>query len=296
MSEHATLMAEAIDRIAALVAQPGADGRRLLDDKSVAYRLGRSIARTEAALSTPRTFGRVANAQTMRDVAPDLMDVLGAASAFAGRHRCGAADDGGADHIFRLASPVGALRQHPRGVPAMLIAQHALGLRSARTIRRRVPEAQPVRSSSGENLGAELAPVAWKLRNPLMGRLSGGGSWRSSTPRPRPRRRRSPPPNRSHSAFVIAVRRGVRFSRPAGRCARATDRRIGEFPAPSRTRSRCSSVSTMWSQRPRPRRRPRGRPAVHAVIRVGRIVDERASLFSPGVYRVPRHMNEPGRL
>src|SRR5271165_6522006 len=53
MSEHLTLMAEAIDRIAALVAQPGADGRRLLDDKSVAYRLGRSIARTEAALSTP---------------------------------------------------------------------------------------------------------------------------------------------------------------------------------------------------------------------------------------------------
>src|ERR1700734_2224193 len=77
MSEHATLMAEAIDTIAALVTHEGADGRRLLDDESVAYRLGRSVARTEAALSTPGMFGRVANAQTMRDVAPDLMDVLG---------------------------------------------------------------------------------------------------------------------------------------------------------------------------------------------------------------------------
>src|ERR1700731_4519450 len=42
MSEHATRMAEAIDRIAVLVAQRGADGRPLLEDKSVAYRLGRS--------------------------------------------------------------------------------------------------------------------------------------------------------------------------------------------------------------------------------------------------------------
>src|SRR6201995_169579 len=46
MSEQLTLMAEAIDKIAALVAEPGADGRRKIDDKSVAFRLGRSIART----------------------------------------------------------------------------------------------------------------------------------------------------------------------------------------------------------------------------------------------------------
>src|SRR5581483_10593667 len=50
------VMAEAIDQIAALVAQRGPDGRRRLDDTSVAYRLGRSIARTEAALSTPGMF------------------------------------------------------------------------------------------------------------------------------------------------------------------------------------------------------------------------------------------------
>src|ERR1700757_3544748 len=106
MSEHLTLMAEAIDEIAALVAQPGADGRRLIDDKSVAYRLGRSVARAEAALSTPGMFGRVANAQTMRDVAPDLMDLLGAASALP-VDTTGAADDGGAEYIFRLASPTG---------------------------------------------------------------------------------------------------------------------------------------------------------------------------------------------
>jgi 3-oxocholest-4-en-26-oyl-CoA dehydrogenase alpha subunit len=126
MTEHATLMAEAIDRIAALVAQPDADGRRLLDDKSVAYRLGRSIARTEAALSTPGMFGRVANAQTMRDVAPDLMDVLGAASALPVDTN-GAADDGGAEYIFRLASPTG-IYGGTLEVFRNMIAQHALGL------------------------------------------------------------------------------------------------------------------------------------------------------------------------
>jgi 3-oxocholest-4-en-26-oyl-CoA dehydrogenase alpha subunit len=126
MTEHATLMAEAIDRIAALVAQPDADGRRLLDDKSVAYRLGRSIARTEAALSTPGMFGRVANAQTMRDVAPDLMDLLGTASALPVDTN-GAADDGGAEYIFRLASPTG-IYGGTLEVFRNMIAQHALGL------------------------------------------------------------------------------------------------------------------------------------------------------------------------
>jgi alkylation response protein AidB-like acyl-CoA dehydrogenase len=126
MAEHATLMAEAIDKIAALVAQPDADGRRRLDDKSVAYRLGRSIARTEAALSTPGMFGRVANAQTMRDVAPDLMDVLGAASALP-VGTSGAADDGAAEYVFRLASPTG-IYGGTLEVFRNMIAEHALGL------------------------------------------------------------------------------------------------------------------------------------------------------------------------
>jgi alkylation response protein AidB-like acyl-CoA dehydrogenase len=126
MSEHLTLMAEAIDEIADLVTQPGADGRRLIDDKSVAYRLGRSVARTEAALSTPGMFGRVANAQTMRDVAPELMDLLGSASALPVDTE-GAADDGGAEYIFRLASPVG-IYGGTLEVFRNMIAQHALGL------------------------------------------------------------------------------------------------------------------------------------------------------------------------
>jgi len=126
MSEHLTLMAEAIDQIAVLVAQPGATGRRLIDDKSVAYRLGRSIARTEAALSTPGTFGRVANAQTMRDVAPDLMDVLGTASALP-IDTNGAADNGGAEYIFRLAPPTG-IYGGTLEVFRNMIAQHELGL------------------------------------------------------------------------------------------------------------------------------------------------------------------------
>jgi alkylation response protein AidB-like acyl-CoA dehydrogenase len=126
MSEHLTLMAEAIDAIAALATQPGAGGRRLLDDTSVAYRLGRSVARTEAALSTPGMFGRVANAQTMRDVAPDLMDILGAASALPVDAE-GAADNGGAEYAFRLASPVG-IYGGTLEVFRNMIAQHALGL------------------------------------------------------------------------------------------------------------------------------------------------------------------------
>jgi 3-oxocholest-4-en-26-oyl-CoA dehydrogenase alpha subunit len=126
MSEHLTLMAEAIDEIAALVGKPDAAGRRLLDDKSVAYRLGRSIARTEAAFSTPGMYGRVANAQTMRDVAPDLMDVLGTASALPVETN-GAADNGGAEYIFRLASPTG-IYGGTLEVFRNMIAQHELGL------------------------------------------------------------------------------------------------------------------------------------------------------------------------
>jgi alkylation response protein AidB-like acyl-CoA dehydrogenase len=126
MSEHLTLMAEAMDGIAALVTREGAGGRRLIDDASVAFRLGRSVARTEAALGTPGMFGRVANAQTMRDVAPDLMDILGTASALPVDTE-GAADDGGAEYAFRLASPVG-IYGGTLEVFRNMIAQHALGL------------------------------------------------------------------------------------------------------------------------------------------------------------------------
>jgi 3-oxocholest-4-en-26-oyl-CoA dehydrogenase alpha subunit len=126
MSEHLTLMAEAMDAIAALVTRERADGSRPIDDASVAYRLGRSVARTEAALGTPGMFGRVANAQTMRDVAPDLMDILGTASALPVDTE-GAADNGGAEYAFRLASPVG-IYGGTLEVFRNMIAQHALGL------------------------------------------------------------------------------------------------------------------------------------------------------------------------
>ena len=99
----------------------------LLDDDSVAYRLGRSVARMEAAMSTPEIFGRVAIAQTMRDVSPDLMDILGAASALpVGTD--GAADDG----ARRVRLPVRRRRSGIYGgtleVFRNMIAQHVLGL------------------------------------------------------------------------------------------------------------------------------------------------------------------------
>ncbi|WP_082974079.1 acyl-CoA dehydrogenase family protein, partial [Mycobacterium sp. E740] len=86
MSEHLLLLGEAVDRVAAVAG----------DEDSARYRLGRAVARMEAAASAPEMFGRVAIAQTMRDVAPDLMDLLGtAASLPVGAN--GAADDGAAE-------------------------------------------------------------------------------------------------------------------------------------------------------------------------------------------------------
>ena len=92
------------------------------------YRLGRSIARMEAAMSTPEMFGRVANAQTMRDVTPDLMDILGTAARLP-VDTDGAADDGGAEYLFRLASPMG-IYGGTLEVFRNMIAQHALGPRA----------------------------------------------------------------------------------------------------------------------------------------------------------------------
>ena len=116
MTEHLLLLAEAVDKVAA----------RAVDEDSVKYRLGRSIARMEAAMSTPAMFGRVAIAQTMRDVSPDLMDIMGAASGLpVGTD--GAPADGGAEYIFRLASPTG-IYGGTLEVFRNMIAQHALGL------------------------------------------------------------------------------------------------------------------------------------------------------------------------
>jgi alkylation response protein AidB-like acyl-CoA dehydrogenase len=126
MTEHITLTAEAVDRVAAAVAVPDASGRRLVDDASVAYRLGRAVARMEAAMSTPEMFGRVAIAQTMREVSPDLMDILGAAAALPAEAE-GAADGGGAEYVFRLAGPTGVYGGTLE-VFRNMIAQHALGL------------------------------------------------------------------------------------------------------------------------------------------------------------------------
>jgi 3-oxocholest-4-en-26-oyl-CoA dehydrogenase alpha subunit len=109
MSEHLLLLAEAVDRMAAVPS---------LDDESVKYRLGRSIARMEAAMSTPEMFGRVAIAQTMRDVAPELMDILVTAAGLTNEP---------AEYIFRLAGPTG-IYGGTLEVFRNMIAQHALGL------------------------------------------------------------------------------------------------------------------------------------------------------------------------
>jgi alkylation response protein AidB-like acyl-CoA dehydrogenase len=121
MSGHGMLMAEVVDTVAGLVADAGLDL-----DGSVKYRLGRSAARMEAALSTPGMFGRVAMAQTMRDISADLMDILGAASALPTDTE-GSADDGAAEYLFRLALPMG-IYGGTMEVFRNMIAQHVLGL------------------------------------------------------------------------------------------------------------------------------------------------------------------------
>jgi alkylation response protein AidB-like acyl-CoA dehydrogenase len=126
MSEHGRVMAEAVDQAAALVARAGPDGRRPLDDDSVTYRLGRSIARMEAAISTPGMYGRVALAQIMREVSTELMDVLGTASALP-TDADGSADGGAAEHLFRHALPTG-IYGGTMEVFRNMIAQHELKL------------------------------------------------------------------------------------------------------------------------------------------------------------------------
>jgi alkylation response protein AidB-like acyl-CoA dehydrogenase len=126
MMHQAGTMATAVDNAVKRVIQRDPSGRRLLDDESVAYRLGRCFARIEASLSAPNIYGRVANAQTMRDVSPDLMDILGAASALP-FGTDGAADDGSAEYVYRFAPLVG-IYGGTLEVFRNMIGQYMLGL------------------------------------------------------------------------------------------------------------------------------------------------------------------------
>ncbi|OBH27990.1 acyl-CoA dehydrogenase [Mycobacterium sp. E342] len=126
MMHQASFLSEAVDKATACVTRTDGDGRRLIEDKSVAYRLGRSVARLEVALATPGIFGRVAIAQTMRDISPELMDILGAASALPYGAEA-AADDGSAEYAYRFAPLVG-IYGGTLEVFRNMIAQYMLGL------------------------------------------------------------------------------------------------------------------------------------------------------------------------
>jgi alkylation response protein AidB-like acyl-CoA dehydrogenase len=126
MMHQGGFMVTACDKAAAVVGTPDANGRRPVDDRSVAYRLGRSVARMEVAISTPNIYGRVALAQAMRDVSPDLMDILGAAAALP-LDADGAVDDGAAEYVFRFAPLVG-IYGGTLEVFRNMIAQYMLGL------------------------------------------------------------------------------------------------------------------------------------------------------------------------
>ena len=119
MAHQAGFMAEAADNVAAVVAtRPG-------QDTSVGYRLGRSVARIEAAMSAPSIFGRVALAQTMRDVAPDLMDIAGPVAALPIDTDGGYGDR--SEYVYRFAPLVG-IYGGTLEVFRNMIAQHVLGL------------------------------------------------------------------------------------------------------------------------------------------------------------------------
>ncbi|WP_197378733.1 acyl-CoA dehydrogenase family protein [Mycolicibacterium mengxianglii] len=119
MAHQGGFMSAAVDAVAAQVAPT-------VDDGSVAYRLGRSAARMEASLSTPSIFGRVALAQTMRDIGPDLMDIAGPASMLP-IETPGAADDGASEYLYRFA-PLAGIYGGTLEVFRNMIAQHVLAL------------------------------------------------------------------------------------------------------------------------------------------------------------------------
>jgi 3-oxocholest-4-en-26-oyl-CoA dehydrogenase alpha subunit len=117
MSGFGTTMAEVADAVAA---------EAVLDDHATAYRLGRTFARIEGAMSTPGIFGRVAIAQTMRDVAPELMDILGPAAALE-MDTHGSVAGGAAEYLYRWAPLIG-IYGGTIDVFRNMIAQHVLGL------------------------------------------------------------------------------------------------------------------------------------------------------------------------
>ncbi|WAC93049.1 acyl-CoA dehydrogenase family protein [Mycobacterium sp. Aquia_213] len=126
MMHQAGSMALAVDNAVTAATRPDPNGRKLVDDAAVAYRLGRSVARLEAALSSPNIYGRVAIAQTMRDISPDLMDIHGAASTLP-YGADGAADDGSAEYVYRFAPLVG-IYGGTLEVFRNMIGQYSLGL------------------------------------------------------------------------------------------------------------------------------------------------------------------------
>ena len=95
---------------------------------------------------TPHMFGRVALAQTMRDVSPDLMDLLGTASVLPA-YTDGATDDGASEYVYRWRR-CGNLRRHTRSVPQYDRAAHA-GTGPAELFAGRQEEALNVRAIAG---------------------------------------------------------------------------------------------------------------------------------------------------
>jgi 3-oxocholest-4-en-26-oyl-CoA dehydrogenase alpha subunit len=126
MAHQGGFMSTAVDAVAARVAQRDLSGRRPIDDGAVAYRLGRSAARLEAALSTSSIFGRVSLAQTMRDIGTDLMDIAGPAALLPIETE-GAADAGASEYLYRFA-PLAGIYGGTLEVFRNMIAQHVLGL------------------------------------------------------------------------------------------------------------------------------------------------------------------------
>lgn len=126
LNHQAGFLTAALDSAAGLVGRADSAGRRVIDDDAVAYRLGRAVARIEVGEGSPNIFGRVAQAQTMRDVAPDLMDILGAAAVLP-YDSGGAVDDGQSEYIYRFA-PLAGIYGGTLEVFRNMIAQYALGL------------------------------------------------------------------------------------------------------------------------------------------------------------------------
>ncbi len=126
LQHQGMFMGTAVDKVAAIVGRPGNDGQRRIDDGAVADRLGRAVARIEMALSTPNMYGRVAIAQTMRDVAPELMDILGSASVLP-TDADGAIDEGASEYLYRWA-PLCGIYGGTLEVFRNMIAQYVLGL------------------------------------------------------------------------------------------------------------------------------------------------------------------------